>query len=167
MSTVSTVKAIQRPNGEWTVEGLGQDRYIGGLQSIINMLHPYNVSFYMTTKAKECIDRLSRNQSDFSNAYSPIQTISPEYHVPEVFFAGKVQFITGYNLSEHATSGEETATALANVRLLETQVYLCSFLLTLAFIGFIITRIWLFSDCLLYTSPSPRDGLLSRMPSSA
>ena len=25
----------------------------------------------------------------------------------------------------------------------------------------------LFSDCLLYTSPSPRDGLLSRMPSSA
>ena len=25
----------------------------------------------------------------------------------------------------------------------------------------------LFGDCLLYTSPSPRDGLLSRMPSSA
>ena len=27
-----------------------------------------------------------------------------------------------------------------------------------------IDRLW---DCLLYTSPSPRDGLLSRMPSSA
>ena len=25
----------------------------------------------------------------------------------------------------------------------------------------------LYPDCLLYTSPSPRDGLLSRMPSSA
>ena len=25
----------------------------------------------------------------------------------------------------------------------------------------------LFKSCLLYTSPSPRDGLLSRMPSSA
>ena len=25
----------------------------------------------------------------------------------------------------------------------------------------------LLKDCLLYTSPSPRDGLLSRMPSSA
>ena len=24
-----------------------------------------------------------------------------------------------------------------------------------------------YQDCLLYTSPSPRDGLLSRMPSSA
>ena len=29
------------------------------------------------------------------------------------------------------------------------------------------TTIPLFSTCLLYTSPSPRDGLLSRMPSSA
>ena len=28
-------------------------------------------------------------------------------------------------------------------------------------------RIKQFMDCLLYTSPSPRDGLLSRMPSSA
>ena len=27
-------------------------------------------------------------------------------------------------------------------------------------------NVW-FSACLLYTSPSPRDGLLSRMPSSA
>ena len=28
-------------------------------------------------------------------------------------------------------------------------------------------RQWLVNLCLLYTSPSPRDGLLSRMPSSA
>ena len=27
--------------------------------------------------------------------------------------------------------------------------------------------LWLMKGCLLYTSPSPRDGLLSRMPSSA
>ena len=33
--------------------------------------------------------------------------------------------------------------------------------------GPFITRKGLESDCLLYTSPSPRDGLLSRMPSSA
>ena len=30
-----------------------------------------------------------------------------------------------------------------------------------------LTEIYLVGDCLLYTSPSPRDGLLSRMPSSA
>ena len=28
-------------------------------------------------------------------------------------------------------------------------------------------KLFQFSNCLLYTSPSPRDGLLSRMPSSA
>ena len=32
------------------------------------------------------------------------------------------------------------------------------------FLGNIVTEN---KDCLLYTSPSPRDGLLSRMPSSA
>ena len=30
-----------------------------------------------------------------------------------------------------------------------------------------VTKIRKYSFCLLYTSPSPRDGLLSRMPSSA
>ena len=30
-----------------------------------------------------------------------------------------------------------------------------------------IVEIYRFEACLLYTSPSPRDGLLSRMPSSA
>ena len=30
-----------------------------------------------------------------------------------------------------------------------------------------VEAITLFDACLLYTSPSPRDGLLSRMPSSA
>ena len=31
----------------------------------------------------------------------------------------------------------------------------------------IITNIEKYADCLLYTSPSPRDGRISRMPSSA
>ena len=33
--------------------------------------------------------------------------------------------------------------------------------------GFFLIKIELLQICLLYTSPSPRDGLLSRMPSSA
>ena len=40
-------------------------------------------------------------------------------------------------------------------------------LLNLTEIGFSISQIVLYLACLLYTSPSPRDGLLSRMPSSA
>ena len=34
-------------------------------------------------------------------------------------------------------------------------------------IGEAIAAVWQDKSCLLYTSPSPRDGLLSRMPSSA
>ena len=33
--------------------------------------------------------------------------------------------------------------------------------------GAVPLRGWAADPCLLYTSPSPRDGLLSRMPSSA
>ena len=33
--------------------------------------------------------------------------------------------------------------------------------------SFCFNQLGLARDCLLYTSPSPRDGLLSRMPSSA
>ena len=35
------------------------------------------------------------------------------------------------------------------------------------FMGHAVVNHTVFIDCLLYTSPSPRDGLLSRMPSSA
>ena len=35
------------------------------------------------------------------------------------------------------------------------------------FPGYVLVKCEMDNDCLLYTSPSPRDGLLSRMPSSA
>ena len=34
-------------------------------------------------------------------------------------------------------------------------------------VGFVLWLVLIYKACLLYTSPSPRDGLLSRMPSSA
>ena len=37
----------------------------------------------------------------------------------------------------------------------------------IAAVIFSVLVVSLFTACLLYTSPSPRDGLLSRMPSSA
>ena len=39
--------------------------------------------------------------------------------------------------------------------------------LLMAYATLIRVKVRLFRICLLYTSPSPRDGLLSRMPSSA
>ena len=44
--------------------------------------------------------------------------------------------------------------------------YLCAFYL-LTFVVDKIPIAIMYATCLLYTSPSPRDGLLSRMPSSA
>ena len=40
-------------------------------------------------------------------------------------------------------------------------------LMLATFIGGVVGSVLLAHTCLLYTSPSPRDGLLSRMPSSA
>src|SRR5665647_2611476 len=60
--------------------------------------------------------------------------------------AGSIYFdVAKYNESHHygILSGRVLEDMLSNTRVLEGQ------------------------DCLLYTSPSPRDGLLSRMPSSA
>ena len=46
--------------------------------------------------------------------------------------------------------------------------YLCAFyLLTFVVTKLPIAIVYASWSCLLYTSPSPRDGLLSRMPSSA
>ena len=44
---------------------------------------------------------------------------------------------------------------------------ICAILVFLMQAGFMCLESGLSRACLLYTSPSPRDGLLSRMPSSA
>ena len=50
-------------------------------------------------------------------------------------------------------------------RILETRLSMIGYKVVTASDG--KEALKLFKDCLLYTSPSPRDGLLSRMPSSA
>ena len=66
------------------------------------------------------------------------------------------------------------AVALANTCLIQTDTFVALMMdelknsrdIELAIVGSSIVRDH-FNACLLYTSPSPRDGLLSRMPSSA
>ena len=49
-----------------------------------------------------------------------------------------------------------------------TEVGVCVSLLSQMLVWCFLLQIWQwFWDCLLYTSPSPRDATLSRMPSSA
>ena len=56
---------------------------------------------------------------------------------------------------EFSTDPHQVLREVERVLIPEGQVIIC---------GFNPTSLW---GCLLYTSPSPRDGLLSRMPSSA
>ena len=53
-------------------------------------------------------------------------------------------------------------TTQANVGM-EAYYWWCTGLMIIIHVGFLMYEV----GCLLYTSPSPRDGLLSRMPSSA
>ena len=52
-----------------------------------------------------------------------------------------------------------------------STVVMCTLALAAALVGILLLNVQItqgqYQLCLLYTSPSPRDGLLSRMPSSA
>ena len=64
--------------------------------------------------------------------------------------------VTGERITS-VTSYDEVPAAARTVTLEDDEVLLP---------GLVDTHVHV-NDCLLYTSPSPRDGLLSRMPSSA
>src|SRR5665647_3156312 len=68
-----------------------------------------------------------------------------------------------WSLDEMAAAiGSPRMTAYRSARTLQSAVYLVSDAVTGSH-----WLVWQCVPCLLYTSPSPRDGLLSRMPSSA
>ena len=76
-------------------------------------------------------------------------------------------------LALHAGYRADPATNAVAVPIYQTTSYQfrsaehAANLFSLSELGNIYTRIMNPTTCLLYTSPSPRDGLLSRMPSSA
>ena len=73
----------------------------------------------------------------------------------------------------HAGQLPDPATGSRTVPIYQTAAYVfdsadhAASLFNLQTFGNIYTRLMNPTTCLLYTSPSPRDGLLSRMPSSA
>ena len=77
-------------------------------------------------------------------------------------------FTTGNQVSSPSGGYSSGGKALVNAGTsLATNTAITDFA-DLSFVGVTITaRGALIYNCLLYTSPSPRDGLLSRMPSSA
>ena len=78
----------------------------------------------------------------------------------------KAKSIDSKKSSEH----DERLQKVSKLRLLLNRPELGALggaILVFIFFGIVAGDTGMFSACLLYTSPSPRDGLLSRMPSSA
>ena len=104
--------------------------------------------------------------------------------IPALLIISREIFISG--LREFAANSKlENTIEVSNISKIKTALQMISLTLILLSISFqnsiillnigiillwasmILTLISGFKYCLLYTSPSPRDGLLSRMPSSA
>ena len=88
--------------------------------------------------------------------------------IPTGGFIGEQSFITGGKTSADVTTGKEAAKILRwNCQVL--RKYLAKKETLKDHLDLILTSdlIYKLRDCLLYTSPSPRDATLSRMPSSA
>ena len=145
MSTATPVTAEKKPNGKWSVEGPGEDSYIDALKLWEQTSEPFNASFYMTTEADECLDRLKNNMSDRTNVFLPINSVSSGFGVPQPVSAGSVSFITGYNVTEGEPEMEDTATALTNADLLEPEVYCWSLFLVTLFVAFMALRMIMFN----------------------
>ena len=79
---------------------------------------------------------------------------------------GSDWFINWADFPTHAISGDQVLTSYLKKSASGTYTY-DVFLSLHKLSGEKIKEDFILNTCLLYTSPSPRDGLLSRMPSSA
>ena len=88
----------------------------------------------------------------------------PNFHRVVITGIGAVTPI-GNNIDEYLLGLQKGANGVSDITLFNPEQHPCKFaaeVKNLQSENFIEPK-----DCLLYTSPSPRDGLLSRMPSSA
>ena len=102
LTVTSEVQPALGKDGVWTLEGLGADRYIGVDAILRKIFRSHNTSYYVSTSSDECYDRIVRNESDFTNAFFPIQSVSPVLRNMLPIFTEKAEFITVYNV----TNGE-------------------------------------------------------------
>lgn len=149
ISTATPVRAVQKPSGEWTAEGIAANNYIEQMQFTETFCRPYNVSFHLTSKAEECLNRLEENLTDSTSVFMPIDSISNYFIVPQPLFAGRLQYVTGYNVSDKMQDEDDSATVASNADLLDIEVYLWALFLLTSFITFIVIRV-----ILLYSSGS-------------
>lgn len=141
--STTDLKAVKKSDGSWTVEGVEAEQFHSTIKISETMVRPFNATFYVTLHADECIERLIRNESDFSNLFLPLNTDSPYYHAPQTIFSGTNQFITGYVTSEHIVEGKDTASVFENVELMDLEVYIWSLIFLVTILAFIALRVYI------------------------
>ena len=97
--------------------------------------------------------------SDEILAFQPIEAAAGE---------GALQSDRTHDI-EFSDDGDPYQLALNAAVVSSGEVYAAKPVASIATLAnYLVTGFWQYNNtCLLYTSPSPRDGLLSRMPSSA
>ena len=111
---------------------------------------------------------------DINVVYVPISPERLRVVLQQEGVEGKYMFLSFGSPEEVGTGGEIDRALLLNPRVSPFVIPVGTYgdlpeepVLTLAVDKLLVARPGVDSACLLYTSPSPRDGLLSRMPSSA
>lgn len=146
IASANPIEIHRNADAKWSVEGIAAEFYLDGM-ILAERSYPFlNVTFYLTTSTDECLERLAKNQSDSTSVFMPIESISPDYYVPHPLIAGKLAFVTGYNMTDGDRKVEDTATVATNLELLHAEVYIWALMLIVSFIMFIITRISVLSS---------------------
>ena len=104
-------------------------------------------------------------KTNSGNGTSPADRDVPEKLLPDAPPVGQIPPAQAPAETPAESAGDAEPSALARIGNGAVRGVVAAMAMT----GFreFTRRVGLLQDCLLYTSPSPRDGLLSRMPSSA
>ena len=145
LTVTSEIHPVLGKDGIWTLEGLGADRYLETNGILWQIFRSPNTSYYVAKSSEECWDRMIRNESDFSNAFYSIQTVWPALRPILPIFVEKVEFLTGYNVTDGKWHVEKTTSVISNVLLLDPQVHLWALMIMATLFCFIIARVILFS----------------------
>ena len=140
LSTATQVEAVRKANGKWSVEGIVAEGYAEQIELTEKLLDPLNVTFHFA-EVNECLHRLKNNLSDASSVFMQIDSMSPDFNVPQPLFAGRLQYITGYNFTDDQ---EDTATVFTNADLLKPEVYCWTSFLLALFIVVIVVNVAMF-----------------------
>lgn len=143
ITTAATNILTRRRDGSYRVTGPSYDFYSEYIE-ILGRMFSKNNSIYLTMSSDECLDRLNSNQSDFTTAMFPYFGNSIDLRIPVPFYASKISFITGFDLTRKPVRPRECASVISNLTLIEPHAYFFAALLFLSLVLVILLQTWMF-----------------------